>query len=56
MTSVRQKKAAEKKEAESVKAVAVQVDDLLTFSQFSKKSVDNIIDVRCIRGMFAVSD
>ena len=54
MSSVRQKKAAEKKEAETVKAVAVQVDDLLTFSQFSKKSVDNIIDVCFFRN--AVTD
>lgn len=32
-----QKKAAEKKEAENTKEHVVQVDDLLTFRQFSKK-------------------
>jgi hypothetical protein len=30
---------------ESTKAVIVQVDDLLTFRQFSKKSADDAIDV-----------
>jgi hypothetical protein len=41
-----QKKAAEKKEAESSKAAIVQVDDLLSFRQFSKKAADDVIDVR----------
>jgi hypothetical protein len=41
----RQKKAAEKKESESTKEHVVQVDDLLTFRQFSKKSADDPIDV-----------
>lgn len=40
-----QKRAAEKKEAESDKTVEVQVDDLLTFRQFSKKAAEDIIDV-----------
>lgn len=40
-----QKKAAEKKESESTKEHVVQVDDLLTFRQFSKKSADDPIDV-----------
>lgn len=40
-----QKKAAEKKEAENTKEHVVQVDDLLTFRQFSKKSADDPIDV-----------
>ncbi|KAF9011340.1 coatomer beta subunit appendage platform-domain-containing protein [Cyathus striatus] len=38
------KRAAEKKEAESTKPKAVQVDDLLTFRQFSKKTADDAID------------
>jgi len=41
-----QKKAAEKKESESTRDHVVQVDDLLTFRQFSKKSADDPIDVR----------
>jgi hypothetical protein len=41
-----QKKAAEKKESESTQDRIVQVDDLLTFRQFSKKSADDPIDVR----------
>lgn len=40
-----QKKAAEKKELESSKTVEVQVDDLLTFRQFSKKASDDLVDV-----------
>jgi len=40
-----QKKAAEKKESESTRDHVVQVDDLLTFRQFSKKSADDPIDV-----------
>jgi coatomer subunit beta len=43
-----QKKAAEKKEAESTKAAIVQVDDLLFFRQFSKKTADDAIDVSAI--------
>ena len=39
-----QKKAAEKKEKET-KAKIIQVDDLLTFRQFSKKAADDVIDV-----------
>lgn len=42
-----QKKAAEKKEKET-KAKVVQVDDLLTFRQFSKKAADDVIDVRSV--------
>lgn len=41
----RQKKAAEKKESESTQDRVVQVDDLLSFRQFSKKSADDPIDV-----------
>ncbi|KIP11707.1 hypothetical protein PHLGIDRAFT_82967 [Phlebiopsis gigantea 11061_1 CR5-6] len=44
MLSAQEKKAAEKKEQEGAKKVAVQVDDLLTFRQFSKKAIDDIID------------
>ena len=40
-----QKKAAEKKESEKAKAAIVQVDDLLTFRQFSKKAAEDIVDV-----------
>ncbi|KAF8971859.1 coatomer protein [Flammula alnicola] len=39
-----QERAAEKKEAETTKAVAIQVDDLLPFRQFSKKTADDAID------------
>lgn len=42
---MRQRKAAEKKEKEN-KSVAIQVDDLLTFRQFSKKSTGDGLDVR----------
>ncbi|KAL0064237.1 coatomer subunit beta [Marasmius tenuissimus] len=42
MLTSQEKRAAEKKEAESVKKVAVQVDDLLSFRQFSKKAEDAI--------------
>jgi coatomer subunit beta len=38
-------KGAERKDAEATKAVIVQVDDLLSFRQFSKKSADDAIDV-----------
>lgn len=41
----KKKRAAEKKEAETTKTVAVQVDDLLSFRQFSKKTADEAIDV-----------
>ncbi|KAH9942945.1 coatomer protein [Amylocystis lapponica] len=44
MVSAQEKKAAEKKELESTKAKIVQVDDLLTFRQFSKKAVDDALD------------
>ena len=40
-----QKKAAEKKESEQAKAKIIQVDDLLSFRQFSKKAADDVIDV-----------
>jgi coatomer subunit beta len=43
-----QKRAAEKKAAESKKAAVVQVDDLLNFRQFSKKTADDAIDVRLL--------
>ena len=42
-----QKRAAEKKEAESVKKVDVQVDDVLSFRQFSKKA-EEAIDVSSV--------
>jgi coatomer subunit beta len=45
MLGAQEKRAAEKKEAESEKKAAVQVDDLLTFRQFSKKTADDAIDV-----------
>lgn len=48
MLSAQEKKAAEKKEQESTKEAAIQVDDLLTFRQFSKKGADDIIDVSFI--------
>ncbi|KAJ3571546.1 hypothetical protein NP233_g3685 [Leucocoprinus birnbaumii] len=44
MLGAQEKRAAEKKEAESKKAAIVQVDDLLTFRQFSKKTADDAID------------
>lgn len=46
MIAAQEKKAAEKKEAEAAKKSVVQVDDLLTFRQFSKKAADDIVDVR----------
>ena len=46
MLNAQEKKAAEKKEQESTKPAAIQVDDLLTFRQFSKKAADDIIDDR----------
>jgi vesicle coat complex subunit len=45
MLSAQEKKAAEKKEQESTKPAAIQVDDLLTFRQFSKKAAEDIVDV-----------
>ncbi|KAF7359278.1 Coatomer subunit beta [Mycena sanguinolenta] len=44
MLGAQEKRALEKKEAESTKVAAVQVDDLLTFRQFSKKTADEAID------------
>ncbi|THH30621.1 hypothetical protein EUX98_g3558 [Antrodiella citrinella] len=44
MITAQEKKAAEKKESEKTTEVAVQVDDLLTFRQFSKKAVDDLVD------------
>ncbi|KAJ3485247.1 hypothetical protein NLI96_g5074 [Meripilus lineatus] len=44
MIAAQEKKAAEKKELESSKTVEVQVDDLLTFRQFSKKASDDLVD------------
>ncbi|KAF9817775.1 hypothetical protein IEO21_03234 [Rhodonia placenta] len=44
MLQAQEKKAAEKKEQESAKVKIVQVDDLLTFRQFSKKPADDMID------------
>jgi len=44
MLSAQEKRAAEKKEAESTKESIVQVDDLLNFRQFSKKSADDAIN------------
>ncbi|KAG6333321.1 hypothetical protein ID866_5769 [Astraeus odoratus] len=44
MLGAQEKRAAEKRETESAKEQAVQVDDLLTFRQFSKKSLDNAVD------------
>ena len=45
MLTAQEKRAAEKKEAESEKKTIVQVDDLLVFRQFSKKIADDAIDV-----------
>ncbi|RDB21726.1 Coatomer subunit beta [Hypsizygus marmoreus] len=44
MLDAQEKRAAEKKELETTKKVVVQVDDLLTFRQFSKKTADDAID------------
>lgn len=49
MLQAQEKKAQEKKEAESPKEVAVQVDDLLSFRQFTKKSADDAIDVSYLK-------
>lgn len=53
MVATEEKKAAEKKEKEN-KTSAVQVDDLLTFRQFSKKNAADGIDVRFFRSNFAL--
>jgi hypothetical protein len=47
VTDQTQKKAAEKRELEASKKDVVQVDDLLTFRQFTKKGADDVLDV-CI--------
>jgi coatomer subunit beta len=44
MLHAHEKQAALKKEAESTKATIIQVDDLLSFRQFSKKTADEAID------------
>ncbi|KAJ7837055.1 coatomer protein [Mycena olivaceomarginata] len=44
MLGAQEKRALDKKEAETTKVAAVQVDDLLTFRQFSKKAADEAID------------
>ncbi|KAI0639848.1 coatomer protein [Trametes polyzona] len=44
MVAAQEKKAAEKREQERAKAAIVQVDDLLSFRQFSKKAADDVID------------
>ncbi|KAI0652316.1 coatomer protein [Trametes meyenii] len=44
MVAAQEKKAAEKRESEKAKAAIVQVDDLLSFRQFSKKAADDVID------------
>jgi coatomer subunit beta len=52
MLTAQEKRAAEKKEAESEKTI-VQVDDLLVFRQFSKKIADDAIDVSSFLAQFA---
>ncbi|KAI0271474.1 coatomer beta subunit [Gloeopeniophorella convolvens] len=44
MVAAQEKKAAEKRELEAPKQDIVQVDDLLTFRQFTKKAADDVID------------
>ncbi|KAG6846452.1 hypothetical protein H0H93_013886, partial [Arthromyces matolae] len=44
MLGAQEKRAAEKKAAETARPAIVQVDDLLAFRQFSKKSADDAID------------
>ena len=44
MLGAQEQKAAGKKEQESAKPAAIQVDDLLAFRQFSKKAADDIVD------------
>lgn len=40
-----QKRANEKKDSDNTQEKIVQVDDLLSFRQFSKKAVDDPLDV-----------
>ena len=51
MVAAQEKKAAEKKEQEGTKKVAIQVDDLLTFRQFSKKAAEDLVDVRGLNSL-----
>ncbi|KAI0005525.1 coatomer beta subunit [Russula compacta] len=44
MVAAQEKKAAEKRELEAAKQDVVQVDDLLTFRQFTRKGADDVID------------
>ncbi|KAI0323051.1 coatomer beta subunit [Amylostereum chailletii] len=44
MVAAQEKKAAEKKALEATKESIIQVDDLLSFRQFSKKAADDVID------------
>ncbi|KAI0778629.1 coatomer protein [Trametes elegans] len=44
MVAAQERKAAEKRESEKAKAAIIQVDDLLSFRQFSKKAADDVID------------
>jgi coatomer subunit beta len=44
MVAAQEKKAAEKRELEVAKQDVVQVDDLLTFRQFTKKAADDVLD------------
>ncbi|KAI0307627.1 coatomer beta subunit [Multifurca ochricompacta] len=44
MVAAQEKKAAENRELEAAKQDVVQVDDLLTFRQFTKKAGDDVID------------
>ncbi|KAA1471444.1 coatomer beta subunit [Dentipellis sp. KUC8613] len=44
MVAAQEKKAAEKRELEATKESIVQVDDVLSFRQFSKKAADDVID------------
>ena len=55
MLDAQEKRAADKKEAETEKKKnVVQVDDLLLFRQFSKKTADDAIDVGPIRWFVGV--
>jgi coatomer subunit beta len=55
MLTAQEKRAADKKEAESEKKAVVQMDDLLVFRQFSKKT-DDAIDVSTFLLEFARRD
>jgi len=44
MVAAQEKKAAEKRELDAAKQDVVQVDDLLTFRQFTRKAADDVID------------